>query len=100
VPIKSPSDILMEMRMIEMGIVSTISGAPTDALKTMDPDEARCAKRKFRKQWRKAVRWMKTSGLNYEGLCGKSEDAQTVSQKRFRRGLVAKMVKMEIYNKE
>jgi 2-iminoacetate synthase ThiH len=90
----------MEMKMIEMGIVSTISGAPSDALKTMSPDEAHRAKRKFRKQWRKAVKWMKTAGLDYERLCGKSEDAQTVSQKRFRRGIVAKMVKAGIYDKE
>ena len=93
-PRRLADDILMEMRMIELGIIPTNSGAPSNALKTMDQEDARKARRKFRKLWRKACKYLeKTEGLSYDDLCGVSREAQTLSQKRFRRGIVARMIR-------
>ena len=87
-------DILMEMRMIELGIIPTTGAAPSNALKTMEKEDAQKARRKFRKLWRKACKYLeKTGGLSYNDLCGMSKETQTLSQKRFRRGIVARMVR-------
>ncbi len=97
---KRSEDILVEMFMIEMGIAPIGGKSPSNALKSLESDEARKYKRKFRKLWRKAQKSiLRETGIDYGDLCGRSRSSQTISQKRFRRGIVARMIRDELAKK-
>jgi|TARA_Y100000310_G_C20560964_1_gene753040 hypothetical protein len=94
---QSVEDILAEMRMIEMGIVPITGDSPSDALKTMDHDDARRTRRKFRKLWRKASRRLNHDDLvNSDVMCGRATEIQTRAQQRYRRFLVFRMVREDV----
>ncbi len=109
------SDILMQLAMLDAGIVPFASGDrifDEKSLKIIDkriasmtPSQQQSVKRKFRKLWRKAVKSLNhvRAEENLEPLdpriYGVSSQKLTGNQKRSRRGIVLWYLRSQIINK-
>ncbi len=106
------SDIMMQLLMLDAGIVPFSSSAwvPGEEemnlidkrIETLSPVERRRVKRKFRKLWRKAVRILdaerRLEGMPeiHREMCGFNNSNPTVRQKQSRRGVVVWLLRKEI----
>jgi len=107
----SPHDIMIQLLMLDAGIIPFSSGWVCDTEKlnlidkriaTLSPIERRQVKRKFRKLWRKAVRALdaerrrnKLPEIHHE-MCGVNCKEPTVRQKQSRRAVVIWLLRKEM----
>ena len=111
----SPHDIVMQLLMLDAGIIPFTDSWIVDSEKmnlidkriaTLDPVERRKVRRKFRKLWRKAVRTLdaerREQGLNeiHHEMCGLNVSNPSSKQKQARRFAVLWLLKKEIQKDE
>lgn len=111
----SPHDIVMQLLMLDAGIIPFTDSWVVDSEKmnlidkriaTLEPAERRKVKRKFRKLWRKAVRVLdadrRRDGLSeiHREMCGLNTPNPSNKQKQARRFAVLWLLKKEIQKGE
>ena len=94
------TNTLTLIKMLDEGIIPFFLpslGSIDDSLKTMNPRQARSAKRKFRKLWRAAIKLEKKNNIHFNNLmaaCGVGLQGKDLlpCHMRYRARLVYKML--------
>jgi len=112
----SPHDIMIQLLMLDAGIVpfNSWNWTPDPAkmnlidkrIASLEPHERRQVKRKFRKLWRKAVRALdaerREQGLPeiHQEICGMNNPNPSARQRQSRRGVVIWLLRREMQKGE
>jgi len=113
---RDPNWLLIQLAMLDVGIIPFASTTPVvdeksmnlidKRIESLEPHERRTVKRKFRKLWRKAVRQLNAERASrkmfpvHEHICGLHSSTPTARQKQSRRAVVIWLLRQQLTEKK